>query len=83
MVAKFKRIKKEITHFEQIQDMKFMLNPNTLLFSAVRNGQSDIFVYNIEKDSYEQVTNDSYADLDATFVAFPKQIGNYLLFEQT
>ena len=75
MVKRFKRIKQEIPHFEQIQDMKFMLNENTLLLSAVRKGQSDIYVYNIEKDTYEQVTNDAYADLDATFVAFPNKTG--------
>jgi hypothetical protein len=75
LVARFKRIKMEIPHFEQIQDMKFMLNSNTLLLSAVRKGQPDIFIYNIEKDSYEQVTNDVYADLDATFVAFPNKQG--------
>jgi hypothetical protein len=75
MVARFKRIRQTIPHFEQIQDMKFMLNSNTLLLSAVKNGQSDIFVYNIEKDTYEQVTNDSYADLDATFVSFPNKSG--------
>jgi hypothetical protein len=75
MVARFKRIKQTIPHFEQIQDAKFMMNPNTLLLSAVKNGQSDIFVYDIEKDTYEQVTNDSYADLDATFVSFPNKSG--------
>ena len=75
MVAKFKRIKQTIEHFEQIQDMKFMMNQNTLLLSAVKNGQSDIFVYNIEGDSFEQVTNDAYADLDASFVAFPNKSG--------
>jgi len=75
MVSKFKRIKQDIPHFEQIQDMKFMLNSNTLLLSAVRKGQSDIFVYNIEKDTYEQVTNDSYADLDPSFVSFPNKSG--------
>lgn len=75
MVARFKRIKQDITHFEQIQDMKFMLNENTLLLSAVRKGQSDIFVYTIDKDKFEQVTNDSYADLDASFVAFPNKQG--------
>lgn len=74
-VAHIKRIKQDITHFEQIQDMKFMMNPNTLLLSAVKNGQSDIFVYSIDKDSYEQVTNDSYADLDASFVSFPNKSG--------
>lgn len=75
MVKKFKTIKQTITHFDQIQDAKFMLRPNQLLLSAVKNGQSDIFVYDIEKDEYEQVTNDSYADLDATFVTFPNKSG--------
>lgn len=74
-VSRTKRVKQEITHFDQIQDMKFMLNPNSLLLSAVKNGQSDIFVYNIDKDDYEQVTNDSYADLDASFVSFPNKSG--------
>jgi hypothetical protein len=74
-VARFKRIKQTITHFEQIQDMKFMLNPNQLLLSAVRNGQSDIYIYNIDKDNFEQVTNDSYADLDPSFVSFPNKSG--------
>jgi hypothetical protein len=75
MVGRFKRVKQEIPHFEQIQDMKFMLNENTLLLSAVRKGQSDIFVYTIDKDKFEQVTNDSYADLDPSLVAFPNKQG--------
>ncbi|HEY8894218.1 MAG TPA: hypothetical protein VIM79_05370 [Niastella sp.] len=75
MIARFKRIKQEIPHFEQIQSMQFMLNSNTLLLSAVRNGQSDIYIYDIEKNTYEQVTNDAYADLDASFVAFPNKTG--------
>lgn len=75
LVARYKPVKQEITHFEQIQDMKFMLDANTLLLSAVKNGQSDIFVYKIDKDTYEQVTNDAYADLDASFVSFPNKSG--------
>nr|MBA4167200.1 hypothetical protein [Chitinophagaceae bacterium] len=75
VVSKIKRIKQDIPHFEQIQDMKFMLNSNTLLMSAVRKGQSDIYIYTIDKDSYEQVTNDSYADLDPSFVSFPNKTG--------
>jgi hypothetical protein len=75
MVARYKPIKQAITPFEQIQDVKFGLDANTLLLSAVRKGQSDIFIYKIDKDSYEQVTNDAYADLDATFVAFPSKTG--------
>jgi hypothetical protein len=75
MIAKFKRVKQVITPFEQIQDMKFMHNANTLLLSAVRKGQSDIYIYNIEKDTYEQVTDDAYADLDPSFAAFPNKTG--------
>lgn len=75
VVARFKRIKQDLTDFEQIQDMKFMLDNNTLLLSAVRKGQSDIFIYKIDKNSFEQVTNDTYADLDASFVAFPNKMG--------
>jgi len=75
VVARYKTIKQTIPHFEQIQDMKFMLDANTLLLSAVRKGQSDIFVYKIDKDNFEQVTNDVYADLDPTFVAFPNKTG--------
>ena len=74
-VKRVKRYKQTIPHFEQIQDMKFMPNPFQLLLSAVKNGQSDIFIYDYEKNTYEQVTNDSYADLDATFVSFPNKSG--------
>ncbi|RYF45131.1 MAG: hypothetical protein EON99_00320 [Chitinophagaceae bacterium] len=76
MVKKYKPIKNQvIEHFEQIQDMKYMLNNNTLLLSAVRKGQSDLFVYKIDDNSFEQITNDAYADLDPTFVAFPGKTG--------
>lgn len=75
VVKRYKPIKMDITHFEQIQSASFMLNSNTLLLSAVRKGQPDIFIYKIEEDTYEQVTNDGYADLDASFVAFPNKTG--------
>lgn len=75
MVVRFKRIKQEVTPFEQILDMKYGLDDNTLLISAVRNGQTDIYIYKIDSDSYEQVTNDVYSDLDPSFVAFPSKTG--------
>ena len=75
MVARYKKIKQDIPYFEQVQEMKFMQNENTLLLSAVRKGQSDIFTYNIAKNSFEQITNDVFADLDPSFVAFPNKQG--------
>lgn len=67
--------KQEIDKFDQIQDMKYMLDNNTLLFSGVRSGQSDIYIYKIDKQTIEQVTNDVYDDLDPSFVAFPNKTG--------
>ncbi len=64
-----------IDKFDQIQDMKYMLDNNTLVMSAVRSGQSDIYIYKIDKQTIEQVTNDIYDDLDPSFVAFPNKTG--------
>jgi hypothetical protein len=75
IIKRYKRVKQELPMFEQVQEMKFMLDKNTLIFSAVKNGQSDIYVYKIDKESAEQITNDIYDDLDATFVAFPGKTG--------
>ena len=75
VVNRIKIIRQELPMFDQIQDMKYMLDANTLLFSAVKSGQTDIFVYKIDKQTVEQVTNDVYDDLDASFVAFPNKTG--------
>jgi hypothetical protein len=75
VVRRYKVIKQDLVGFDQVQDMKYMLDANTLLFSAVKNGHSDIFVYKIDKQSIEQVTNDIYDDLDPSFVAFPNKTG--------
>ncbi|MDQ6609589.1 MAG: hypothetical protein M3Y85_07190 [Bacteroidota bacterium] len=57
-VNRIKREKLELPQFSQVQDMKYMLDANTLLFSAVKGGQTDIFTYKIDKETTEQVTND-------------------------
>lgn len=75
VVNRVKVINQELKMFNQVQDMKYMLDANTLLFSAVKSGQTDIFVYKIDKQTVEQVTNDVYDDLDASFVSFPNKTG--------
>jgi hypothetical protein len=73
----FSRMKRDklILDFDQIQDVKYMTDDNTLLMSAVKNGQSDIFTFKIDRERVEQVTNDIYDDLDPSFVAFPNKMG--------
>jgi hypothetical protein len=75
LVNRVKLWKQEIEKFDQVQDMKYMLDNNTLLFSGVRSGQTDIYVYKIDKQTIDQVTNDVYDDLDPSFVAFPNKTG--------
>jgi hypothetical protein len=76
VVNRIKIVKdQELHQFDQVQDMKYMLDANTLILSAVKSGQSDIYVYKIDKETVQQVTNDVYDDLDASFVAFPNKTG--------
>lgn len=75
VVNRIKVVKQELPMFNQVQDMKYMLDANTLIFSGIRSGQTDIYVYKIDKQSYDQITNDVYDDLDPSFVAFPNKTG--------
>ncbi len=74
-IAKYKRFKQQIDGFDQVLDASFMLDANTLVMSAVKNGHSDIFTYKIEEQKTEQITNDIYDDLNPTFVSFPNRSG--------
>lgn len=76
LVTRIKQYKIDLTdEFDVVQDVKYMLDSRTLLLSAVKNGHTDIFTLNIENEKVQQITNDVYDDLDATFVAFPNKTG--------
>ena len=72
-IARYKRFKQTIEGFDQILDASFMLDANTLVLSAVKNGHTDIFTYKIEEQKTTQITNDVYDDLNPTFVSFPNR----------
>ena len=61
--------------FQQIQDVKYMLDTKSVLLSATKNGHTDIFTLNLENEKIQQITNDVFDDLDATFVSFPGKMG--------
>ena len=76
IVTRIKQYKIDLTTtFDQVQDIKYMLDSRTLLLSAVKNGHTDIYTYNIEREKAQQITNDVYDDLDASFVSFPNKTG--------
>jgi hypothetical protein len=75
-VTRIKQYKIDLTDkFDQIQDMKYMLDSKTLLLSAVKNGHTDIYTFDIDKEKVKAITNDVYDDMDASFVAFPGKTG--------
>lgn len=75
VVNRIKTTKQDLDMFDQVQDVKYMLDANTLLISGIRSGQTDIYVYKIDKQTIDQVTNDVYDDLDPSFVTFPNKTG--------
>ncbi len=61
--------------FDQVQDAQYFLDHRKLVMSAVKNGHTDIFIYNIETGKVDQLTNDVWDDLDASYVTFPNKTG--------
>ena len=75
LVAGYKKDRQPIDYFDQILDASYMLDDNTVILSAVKNGHSDIYTYKIEEREIKQITNDVYDDLNPTFVSFPNRTG--------
>jgi len=75
VVAGYKKNIQTIGYFDQVLDASYMLDPNTVVLSAVKNGHSDIYTYKIEEREIKQITNDPFDDLNPTFVSFPNKTG--------
>jgi hypothetical protein len=64
-----------ILPFDQVQDAQYFLDHKRMILSAVKNGHTDIYIYNLESQKLQQITNDVYDDIDAAFVSFPNKNG--------
>jgi hypothetical protein len=60
--------KKTFFKFEKILSFNYSKDGKRLLLSAVKNNQSDIFIYTILNTKVEQLTNDTYNDLMPAFI---------------
>lgn len=58
----------EFFKFDKINSFAYSDNERTLVFSATRKGQSDIFVYDLNTRRERQLTNDLHDDLYPRFV---------------
>lgn len=59
--------KRLFNDYRQIYSFSYSSDGNQMVLSADKSGQTDIFIYNNTSNTFTQITNDSYDDLDPTF----------------
>lgn len=60
--------KRQVSGLSQVVWMDASDDGGSLILSADRKGQNDLFLYSINRGSYQQLTNDLYDDLYPAFV---------------
>jgi len=66
--AKRSTEKRFLFNFDKVVDFAYSPDGKSFILSGVIKGQSDIFVYNIASNSFEQITKDVYDDLCPRFI---------------
>ncbi|HAD96357.1 MAG TPA: hypothetical protein DCG19_03065, partial [Cryomorphaceae bacterium] len=66
--------KKQFFKFDKILSFSYSRDGKKFLLSATKDGQSDIFIYTILNTKIEQLTKDSYDDLEPTFFDNDKRV---------
>jgi WD40 repeat protein len=65
---------RNLINFEKILDMSFSPDARKLVFSAVADGQTDIWVFDIASSTNEQITNDLADDFHPRFMNYMDNI---------
>lgn len=71
-----KKTIQSIFGYQKILSMAYSPNGRDLVFSAIRRGQSDIFIFNIASASSRQITRDYFDDLNPSYL----RNGNEIIF---
>ncbi len=66
--------KQIVYNVQKVTSFGFSDNGQLFVLSGVKNGQSDLFVYNIAASSFTQITDDIYSELSPKFINNSKQI---------
>jgi Tol biopolymer transport system component len=69
-----KTAKQPIYEVQKITDLAYADNGKYMVMSAVRQGQSDLFVFNPAASSFERITDDVYSELNPRFINNSSQI---------
>lgn len=65
---------RNIVGFEKILDYSYSDDGKRIVMSAVQKGQTDLYVFTVSSNAYDQLTKDIYDDLTPRFVHGGKQI---------
>ncbi|GAB3984798.1 hypothetical protein GCM10028806_60290 [Spirosoma terrae] len=63
-----RQFKRQVNGLTQIVSVDASEDGGSLILSADRRGQNDLFLYSINRGSYQQLTNDLYDDLYPQFI---------------
>ncbi len=67
-VGSGKKIRKELTRINQITDFDILRNGNLAVLSADRNGDNDLYLISLRRNSIKRLTRDFYDDINPRFV---------------
>jgi hypothetical protein len=73
-IEKNKIDKRKFFGFDKVTEFSYSPDGKEFVMSAIKNGQSDIFIYDLYSKVPEQITNDDYRDEFPIFVNNGKQI---------
>jgi hypothetical protein len=63
-----------VLNFSKILDFSYSDDGTKFVLSAIRDGQSDIFILNAGSNAYEQITKDVYDDMSPRFIDHSSKI---------
>lgn len=55
--------------FDRVLSFTFTEDDDVIVMSAIKNGQSDIYEYRLKRGRINQITNDTYDDLEPNYVS--------------
>ncbi|HEX2618214.1 MAG TPA: hypothetical protein VHL57_11775, partial [Flavobacteriales bacterium] len=73
-VSDKKTARKPVLMLEKILSMSYSSDGRNMIFSGVREGRTDLYLYYLIGNRQEQLTNDQYDDLDPAFVNNDREI---------
>lgn len=63
-----KKVKKELSRINQIKDFDIVRNGNLAVLSADRNGDHDLYLISLRRNSIKRITSDFYDDVNPRFI---------------